>query len=212
LYRVLAAGGAAPLATYSGERVVDGWPSFLPDGRHFLFFGASPRAGASNVYVGSLDSRETKTIIHSDWAALYAPPGYLLFLRGSTLIARAFDADRLAANGDPSPIAEHLGSASLGRAAFSVSDVGTLLYTPGACVGYGGARFRGAANAAESPWVGSPGSWSAGFQSLASYILIPCRASTPLIQGGSRMRRRARTVLCGGRPAMIVPTATRAPG
>jgi len=64
LYRVLAAGGAATLATYSGERVVDGWPSFLPDGRHFLFFGASLRAGASNVYVGSLDSRETKTIIH----------------------------------------------------------------------------------------------------------------------------------------------------
>jgi eukaryotic-like serine/threonine-protein kinase len=132
LYRVLAAGGDATPATYSGERGIDGWPSFLPDGRHFLFHSSSLPAGASNVYVGSLDSRETKPIIHSDWAALFAPPGYLLFLRGSTLIAQAFDADRLAASGDPSPVAEHLGSTLLGRAAFSVSEAGSLLYAPGA--------------------------------------------------------------------------------
>ncbi len=84
-------------------------------------------------------------------------------------------------------------------------------FSAGACVGCGGTRFRGAANAAESPWVGSAGSWTDGFQSLASYILILCRASTPLIQGGSRMRRRARTDLCGGRSVMIVPTATASP-
>jgi RNA-directed DNA polymerase len=47
-----------------------------------------------------------------------------------------------------------------------------------------------------------------GFQSLASYILILCSALTPAIRGGSRMRRSARTDLCGGRSAMIVPTAT----
>ncbi|MGB8324613.1 MAG: hypothetical protein WCE52_16765, partial [Candidatus Acidiferrum sp.] len=39
-------------------------------------------------------------------------------------------------------------------------------------------------------------------------ILIPQLASTPLIQGGSRMRRSARTDLCGGRSVMIVPTAS----
>jgi hypothetical protein len=33
-------------------------------------------------------------------------------------------------------------------------------------------------------------------------------ASTPLILRKSRMRRRARTDLCGGRSLMIVPTAT----
>src|ERR1039457_4491072 len=33
-------------------------------------------------------------------------------------------------------------------------------------------------------------------------------ASTPLILRKSRMRRRARTDLCGGRSVMIVPTAT----
>src|SRR5664280_2232297 len=36
-------------------------------------------------------------------------------------------------------------------------------------------------------------------------------ASTPLILRKSRMRRRARTDLCGGRSAMVVPTATVTP-
>ena len=41
-----------------------------------------------------------------------------------------------------------------------------------------------------------------------SCIPIPTHASTPFILGKSRMRKRARTDLCGGRSAMIVPTAT----
>jgi hypothetical protein len=43
-------------------------------------------------------------------------------------------------------------------------------------------------------------------------MLIPISASTPFILGKSRMRKRARTDLCGGRPAMVVPTATKGPG
>ena len=39
-------------------------------------------------------------------------------------------------------------------------------------------------------------------------ILIPTSALTPFILGKSRMRKRARTDLCGGRSAMAVPTAT----
>jgi len=39
-------------------------------------------------------------------------------------------------------------------------------------------------------------------------IPIPTSASTPFILDKSRMRKRARTDLCGGRPAMVVPTAT----
>jgi hypothetical protein len=39
-------------------------------------------------------------------------------------------------------------------------------------------------------------------------ILIPRIASPLVIRGKSRMRQRARTDLCGGRSAMVVPTAT----
>jgi hypothetical protein len=43
---------------------------------------------------------------------------------------------------------------------------------------------------------------------LTFCILILTSASTPFILGKSRMRKRARTDLCGNRPAMVVPTAT----
>ncbi len=56
----------------------------------------------------------------------------------------------------------------------------------------------GSAHPLLEPWIPAP----------AFCILILWLASSPLIQGGSRMRRRARTVLCGGRSAMVVPTAT----
>jgi hypothetical protein len=44
--------------------------------------------------------------------------------------------------------------------------------------------------------------------STPSSAPIPMHASTPLILRKSRMRKRARTDLCGARPAMVVPTAT----
>jgi group II intron reverse transcriptase/maturase len=37
----------------------------------------------------------------------------------------------------------------------------------------------------------------------------PMERFSLLIRGGSRMRKRARTALCGGRSAMVVPTATK---
>ena len=46
------------------------------------------------------------------------------------------------------------------------------------------------------------------FPRLAFSILTLTLASPPLIHGKSRMRKRACTDLCGGRPATVVPTAT----
>src|SRR5258708_40228435 len=47
-----------------------------------------------------------------------------------------------------------------------------------------------------------------GFLHPAFCTPTPTLAFTPLILCKSRMRRRARTDLCGGRSAMVVPTAT----
>ena len=47
-----------------------------------------------------------------------------------------------------------------------------------------------------------------GFHCHVFCILTPCNDLTLAIQGGSRMRRRARTVLCGGRQVTGIPTAT----
>jgi Tol biopolymer transport system component len=120
LYQVPAGGGEATPVTHSG--FAQTFPCFLPDGRHFLFMDGSPRSGDRRIYVGSLDSQETKPVLQADWA-IYAPPGYLLFLRESTLMTQRFDVAHLSTSDDPSAIAEHVGS-------FSVSGNGTLVYTP----------------------------------------------------------------------------------
>ena len=92
------------------------WPYFLPDGKHFLYFAHSRNPENSGIYVGSLDSKETKLILNAPSSALYSPPGYFLF-RAGTLLAQPFDADRLELKVDASPIAEgvQFTSATAGR-------------------------------------------------------------------------------------------------
>jgi eukaryotic-like serine/threonine-protein kinase len=132
LYRVSDRGGepvalSAPNAAM--KETSHHLPQFLPDGRHFLYLAQEP----NTVYVGSLDTQETKRLFAADSAAIYAPPGYLLYVRQGTLLARAFDAARLEVTGEPFRIAEEVRSnIGNGRAAFSVSNNGTLVYRTGA--------------------------------------------------------------------------------
>jgi len=61
---------------------------------------------------------------------------------------------------------------------------------------------------AQVRWDGLSLSCTGGLPNPVLCILILVPASPPLIHGKSRMRKRARTDLCGGRSAMVVPTAT----
>jgi eukaryotic-like serine/threonine-protein kinase len=121
LYRVLASGGEGKLISQAGH--VEMFPSFLPDGRHFLF-ARSTAPTQADEYVGSLDSNDAKLILPGAQTAAYAPPGNLLFLRGGTLMAQPFDLGALSVSGDPAAIAD-------GVEDFSVSDAGTLVYVRG---------------------------------------------------------------------------------
>ena len=109
------------------------WPWFLPDGRHFVFLVKSGRAEYGGIYLGSLDSGERVRLIDDCCANVqYAKPGYLLFLRGQTLMAQAFDARALALTGSPSRIAEGLQySPGQQHGFFAASDTGTLVYASG---------------------------------------------------------------------------------
>ena len=99
------------------------FPSFLPDGRHFLYVAASTRSGFDGmVYVTERAGREPVPLFASDSQVVYAAPGHLLYMLGNTLLARPFDAERRRVTGAPVAIAEqverHTGSR---RGAFSVS-------------------------------------------------------------------------------------------
>ena len=58
--------------------------------------------------LASLDSKEVRRLFHADSAAIFAPPGYLLFARDSALFAWKFDPRRLQLSGQPSPVFERV--------------------------------------------------------------------------------------------------------
>ena len=135
LLRVSAAGGtpepASKLALAQAENS-HRWPSFLPDGKHFLYWSRNSRAGEPSVlYVGELGTLESKVLMKSETMAVYAS-GHLLFLRGQTLMAQPFNPSRLELSGEPVPVAEHVAiSGATVRAMFSGSNTGTLIYQSG---------------------------------------------------------------------------------
>jgi eukaryotic-like serine/threonine-protein kinase len=133
---VSAAGGQPkPVTVLDRSRQQRGhsFPHFLPDGRHFLYLAASAKRENTGVYIGSLDSKDTKRLLSVEAEVRYAPPGYLLFVRDGSLMAQAFDASRAELSGDPFPIAEQVVSDPIfGNGMFSVSGNGVLVYRAGA--------------------------------------------------------------------------------
>ena len=81
--------------------------------------------------IGSLDSKETQPFAPAQSQITYVEPGYLLFLRDRTLVAQPFDAKTLKTTGEPIPLAEQVGTDTVGLARFSVSREGTLAYRTG---------------------------------------------------------------------------------
>ena len=113
LYRVSASGGTPSPATTLDAASGDTQhmsPFFLPDGLHFLYFALGSKTGGvadpRGVYVGSLDPGEPgKLLVQGGSNAQYAQ-GHLIFLRGSTLVAQAFDVSRLELGGEATPLTE----------------------------------------------------------------------------------------------------------
>jgi eukaryotic-like serine/threonine-protein kinase len=148
IHRVLAAGGqptAIAQPDPSKKETEFLAPSFLPDGRHYLFLAVSSEQGASAIYVAALDSKERTRLFASQSKALYAAPGYLLFNRGATVFAQPFDASKRVLTGEAIRVADGVpvlggnspnGSPNLAPFAnFAVSQTGVLAYRTGATAG-----------------------------------------------------------------------------
>jgi eukaryotic-like serine/threonine-protein kinase len=133
LMRVAASGGI-PIAetTLLAGETGHSWPSFLPDGRHYLLLVEREKAPSTEIYVGTLGDKNRKRLAASESGALYAPPTYLLFVREGALTAQAFNIRTLQLTGEPIPIAERVGR--MGGAGtprygpFSASRNGVLAY------------------------------------------------------------------------------------
>ncbi len=138
LYRVSADGGTPKrvvLRDAKGAEVRHGWPfwpSFLPDGRHFL---SLCEVGEKEIVtcVTALESGRTRRLLDVPSYAEYVSPGYLLYTRQGVLVAQVFDLDALSVRGETSPIVDGMSQwGALGPPLFSASDNGVLVYSAGA--------------------------------------------------------------------------------
>jgi eukaryotic-like serine/threonine-protein kinase len=132
LYRVSAQGGApipiTQLAPNSGEES-HRWPQFLPDGKHYLFFSRSTDKSRTGIYIGSLDSKESRIVLNTGYAGTYVAPGYLLYIRDQTLVAHRFDLAKGSVIGDPMSLPDSVAfMPGNSEAMFSASQTGVLVY------------------------------------------------------------------------------------
>ncbi len=137
LMRVAATGGKpAQALRLEGDEKSHRWPRFLPDGRRFLIEVRTPSLAAGGslaraTYVASLDSQEKRQILTDDTSPAYVPPGYLLFVRATNLMAVACDAKSLASQKEPTVLASNVeGFAAPGSPVFSVAESLLAVWSP----------------------------------------------------------------------------------
>jgi Tol biopolymer transport system component/aminoglycoside phosphotransferase (APT) family kinase protein len=134
LFRVSADGG--PMTPLPGKRTnrENLWPTFLPDGRHIIYFGRPDSPGG--IFVTTLDSDRTILLARDYVGAVYASGHLLMLSSGSStggsesaaVMAQPFDAERLELSDQAVVVQEQIRYHGLqGRGAISVSENGTLV-------------------------------------------------------------------------------------
>ena len=147
LFRLRSSGGSTQQLTWLDSTRAENshrFPAFLPDGRRFLFLARSGRRESNALYLGTLDSAETRRLMVLQSNVAYVPPrtgrpGTLLYVRDGTLVEQRFDGDNVV--GEPNEIVEnveYLAPSLLARFAAS-SDGTVLIFRP---AGPGRSRLR----------------------------------------------------------------------
>ena len=140
ILRLPASGGKAVAVTKLDEgrhETSHRYPFFLPDGKHFLYtalnLAGSPQDEANRLCVGSIDGAPAKALTPLSTNAIYSQ-GYVLYMVGGvssgSLLAQAFDPQRLEIRGEPLVLAEAI-SANIGYynfASFTASANGVLVF------------------------------------------------------------------------------------
>ncbi len=103
-------------------------PFVVPESRVLLYSAKRESAQNSEIWMRSLLSGETTLLVEDGHHPVVTSRGHLMFSRGSTVFAAAFDI-KSGALGHEVPVVAGVESAGLARAAlFSISRTGTLVY------------------------------------------------------------------------------------
>ncbi|HSP07938.1 MAG TPA: hypothetical protein VLR94_12235, partial [Acidobacteriota bacterium] len=133
LFRLPASGGAmTPVTTLDAtlQESSHRWPWFLPDHQHFLYVILAAERRNCGIFVGSLTDPAFKKHLLSDFSRVeYVPPGYIIYMRGKTLLAQQFDPRRLELKGESFSLGEKAGYDGYSAyGAFSASAQGVLSF------------------------------------------------------------------------------------
>ena len=131
LKRTRASGGppsVIPFADGTPATMNRSFPDYLPDGEHFLFFERGTAGGL--IRVGTADGH-VLTLRGADSPAVFAAPDYILFLRGTALVAQRLNLEALTVDGEPTVVANNVAPGYLNAdPLFSASANGVLAYVP----------------------------------------------------------------------------------
>jgi Tol biopolymer transport system component/DNA-binding winged helix-turn-helix (wHTH) protein len=138
IFRVPATGGVAKPLTrlnpMNGETRHSG-PQFLPDGRHFIYFVQSDKPAGTGLYLGSIDSAQSSQLTKSTGSGVYARlasgSSYLIFPRGTDLVAQPFDLAQFKLTGASVIVSRRLLitlGGGVSRATITASKNGVLAY------------------------------------------------------------------------------------
>jgi len=128
LYRVAAGGGTPEPATMLAEgQAGHTFPTFLPDGKTFLFSVLGGRTELRGVFAATLGSTATRRISTIASNVRLAASGHLLFTQRGNLVAQVFDSARLSLEGETLPVANNLWTYE-GAGGFDISTTGNLVY------------------------------------------------------------------------------------
>jgi Tol biopolymer transport system component len=130
IYRVAVAGGTPVIEVQpdsARNEVRAAFPSFLPDGKRYLY--SVKRRDATTALMIGESGKEPRVIGPIESNAQFVKPGTLVFARGGALVGQPFDPANGQLSGEPVAIANSVRFfLSTGLADFSAAVEGTLVY------------------------------------------------------------------------------------
>ena len=131
--RISATGGsAAPMTTLGPRQLSHLWPQMLPDDGGVLLYVFGPPETAG-IYLSSRDGNAPTRLTAADSAGVYLPSGWLLWVRGGTLVAQRLDIVQAALVGEAVTLADGVAVDDVSfRGAVTVAETGLVAYRTGA--------------------------------------------------------------------------------
>jgi Tol biopolymer transport system component len=134
---VAADGGAVTAITKLDSTLQESthrYPTFLPDGKHFLFLARRAGAGAGEnptIFAGELGSDRRTPVLEVASNVIYAS-GHLLYVRGTVLVAQRFNPSALKVEGPAVPLVDDVRmDERFSRGVFAASANGVLVCMTG---------------------------------------------------------------------------------